>query len=182
MKNYRLKPPQIIISAFLILLIGLSYILHMDLVVLLNESMVKLVMNGVLVLSLIPMLNVGAGMNFGLPVGIIGGLIGMCLAVNYRMTGFYGFFMAILFTLMICTLLGWIYGLILNRVKGREEIAGIFIGFTSKDRKNLYFNWLELRTHFDNSHGALCMYYNPCFSRNKIHVRISGSFCQYRRK
>lgn len=130
MKNYRLKPPQIIISAFLILLIGLSYILHMDLVVLLNESMVKLVMNGVLVLSLIPMLNVGAGMNFGLPVGIIGGLIGMCLAVNYRMTGFYGFFMAILFTLMICTLLGWIYGLILNRVKGREEIAGIFIGFS----------------------------------------------------
>jgi simple sugar transport system permease protein len=129
-KNYRLKPPQIIISAFLILLIGLSYILHMDLVVLLNESMVKLVMNGVLVLSLIPMLNVGAGMNFGLPVGIIGGLIGMCLAVNFRMTGFYGFFMAILFTLMICTLLGWIYGLILNRVKGREEIAGIFIGFS----------------------------------------------------
>jgi simple sugar transport system permease protein len=129
-KNYRLKPPQIIISAFLILLIGLSYILHMDLVVLMNESMVKLVMNGVLVLSLIPMLNVGAGMNFGLPVGIIGGLVGMCLAVNFRMTGFYGFFMAILFTLMICTLLGWIYGLILNRVKGREEIAGIFIGFS----------------------------------------------------
>lgn len=130
MKNYRLKPPQIIISAFLILLIGLSYILHMDLFVLMNESMVKLVMNGVLVLSLIPMLNVGAGMNFGLPVGIIGGLVGMCLAVNFRMTGFYGFFMAILFTLMICTLLGWIYGLILNRVKGREEIAGIFIGFS----------------------------------------------------
>jgi simple sugar transport system permease protein len=69
-------------------------------------------------------------MNFGLPVGIIGGLIGMCLAVNFRMTGFYGFFMAILFTLMICTLLGWIYGLILNRVKGREEIAGTFIGFS----------------------------------------------------
>lgn len=130
MKNYRIKPPQIIISAFLILLIGLSYILHMDLFVLMNESMVKLVMNGVLVLSLIPMLNVGAGMNFGLPVGIIGGLVGMCLAVNFRMTGFYGFFMAILFTLMICTLLGWIYGLILNRVKGREEIAGIFIGFS----------------------------------------------------
>jgi simple sugar transport system permease protein len=102
----------------------------MDLFVLMNESMVKLVMNGVLVLSLIPMLNVGAGMNFGLPVGIIGGLVGMCLAVNFRMTGFYGFFMSILFTLMICTLLGWIYGLILNRVKGREEIAGIFIGFS----------------------------------------------------
>ena len=59
--------------------------------ILFNESLVKLVMNGVLVLSLIPMLNVGAGMNFGLPVGIIGGLLGMCMAVNFRMTGLYGF-------------------------------------------------------------------------------------------
>lgn len=130
MRNYRIKPPQIIISVFLIGLIVLAYGLHMNLVVLLNESLVKLVMNGVLVLSLIPMLNVGAGMNFGLPVGIIGGLLGMCLTVNFRMTGFYGFFMSLLFSLLICVFLGWIYGLILNRVKGREEIAGTFIGFS----------------------------------------------------
>ncbi len=130
MRNYRMKLPQIIIAIFLIGLVGMAYALNMDLVVLLNESLVKLVMNGVLVLSLIPMLNVGAGMNFSIPVGIIGALLGMCLAVNFRMTGFYGFFMSLFFSLAICAFLGWIYGLILNRVKGREEIAGTFIGFS----------------------------------------------------
>lgn len=125
-----LKPPQIIIAVFLIGMAAAAYMLNMDLVVLLNESLVKLIMNGVLVLSLIPMLNAGAGMNFGLPVGIIGGLLGMCLAVNFRMTGFSGFFISLLFSALICAFLGWMYGLILNRVKGREEIAGTFIGFS----------------------------------------------------
>lgn len=130
MRDYRIRPPQIIILVFLVILIGMSCLLHMDLTTLFNESMVKLVMNGVLVLSLIPMLNVGAGMNFGLPVGIIGGLLGMCLAVNFKMTGFCGLIMSLLFSLVFCMLLGWIYGLILNRVKGREEIAGTFIGYS----------------------------------------------------
>jgi simple sugar transport system permease protein len=130
MRNYRIKLPQIIISVFLLVLVVLAWLLQMNMVSLFNDSLVKLVMNGVLVLSLIPMLNVGAGLNFGLPVGIIGGLLGMCVAVNFRMTGFYGFFMALLFSLVFCVLLGWIYGLILNRVKGREEIAGTFIGFS----------------------------------------------------
>ncbi len=130
MNSYKLRPPQVIISLFLIILVALSYTLQMNLVTLFNESMVKMVMNGVLVLSLIPMLNVGAGMNFGLPVGIVGGLLGMCLAINFRMTGFYGFFMSLMFSLVFCALLGWLYGLILNRVKGREEIAGTFIGYS----------------------------------------------------
>ena len=130
MRNYRIRPPQIIITLFLLTLLLMAYVLHMDLSTLFNESVIKLVMNGVLVLSLIPMLNVGAGMNFGLPVGIVGGLLGMCLAVNFRMTGFPGLFMSLLFTVLICLALGWIYGLILNKVKGREEIAGTFIGFS----------------------------------------------------
>jgi len=126
----RIKMPQLIIIAFLLALIAMAWLLQMDMAILFNESLIKLVMNGVLVLSLIPMLNAGAGLNFGLPVGIVGGLLGMCLAVNFRMTGFPGFFMALLFSLVICVALGWIYGLILNRVKGREEIAGTFIGFS----------------------------------------------------
>ena len=130
MSSYKLKPPQIIISLFLLLLVIMAASMQMDLIGFFNQSIVKLVMNGVLVLSLIPMLNVGAGMNFGLPVGIVGGLLGMCLAVNFRLTGIHGFGMALLFSLLFCMLLGWIYGPILNRVKGREEIAGIFIGYS----------------------------------------------------
>ena len=145
MNKYKLKPPQIIISLFLLVLICIAYALHMDLVILLNESVVKLVMNGVLVLSLIPMLKVGAGMNFGLPVGIIGGLLGMCLAVNFRMAGFTGFIMSLLFSLVFCVLLGWIYGLILNRVKGREEIAGTFIGYSFIPLMNCFWTLVPFK-------------------------------------
>ncbi|MDD4768134.1 MAG: ABC transporter permease, partial [Desulfotomaculaceae bacterium] len=124
MTHDRIRTPQIIIIIFLVILLIMAYILHMDLVVLFNESLIKLVMNGVLVLALIPMLNVGAGMNFGLPVGIVGGLVGLCIAVDFRLTGFPGFFASLLFSLIICVVFGWLYGLLLNRVKGREEIAG----------------------------------------------------------
>lgn len=128
--NYRIRPPQIIILVFLMILLSLAHVLQMNLVVLFNESLVKLVMNGVLVLSLLPMLNVGAGMNFGMPVGIAGGLVALCISVNFRLTGFSGFLMSLLLSLVVCGLFGWIYGLLLNRVKGREEIAGTFIGFS----------------------------------------------------
>ena len=130
MTHDRIRSPQIIIIIFLVILLSMAYVLHMDLVILFNESLIKLVMNGVLVLALIPMLNAGAGMNFGLPVGIVGGLVGLCIAVNFRLTGFLGFFASLLFSLIICVVFGWLYGLLLNRVKGREEIAGTFIGFS----------------------------------------------------
>ncbi|MDD4238066.1 MAG: ABC transporter permease [Desulfotomaculaceae bacterium] len=139
MRNYKIKPPQIIILIFLMILVLLAYVLQMDLVILFNESLTKLVMNGVLVLALIPMLNVGAGMNFGLPVGIVGGLVGLCIAVNFRLTGFFGFFMSLFFSLVICAILGWIYGRLLNRVKGREEIAGTFIGFSMIPLMNYFW-------------------------------------------
>ena len=50
----------------------------------------------VLVLSLIPMINVGAGMNFGLPVGICAGLIGMCIAIELKLTGWTGLIVAMI--------------------------------------------------------------------------------------
>jgi simple sugar transport system permease protein len=104
--------------------------LKMPLKVLLYDSLVRLVMNGVLVLSLVPMLNTGIGINFGLPIGIVSGLLGMCLAINYRFAGFSGFGIALLFSLFFGSILGYLYACLLNRVKGREEIASTFIGFS----------------------------------------------------
>ena len=125
MNNGCIKPPQFIIVICLAVLLGLAYFLKMDLAGLFNESLIKLVMNGVLVLSLIPMLNAGAGMNFGLPVGITGGLIGMCIAVNFRLAGWPGFFMSLLLSVAICGILGWIYGLILTGSRGGRKLRDI---------------------------------------------------------
>lgn len=128
--TFKLRTPQFIIVIFLLILIMMVLYLKMPLKGLLRDSLVRLAMNGVLVLSLVPMLNTGIGINFGLPVGIVSGLLGMCLAINYRLAGFSGFGMALLFSLFFGSILGYLYACLLNRVKGREEIASTFIGFS----------------------------------------------------
>lgn len=126
----RIKSTQLIIGAFLILLLAVSIGIGMDGAILFNESLVKFAMNGILVLSLIPMINAGVGMNFGLPVGISAGLLGLCISVNMKLTGMLGFLVAIAISIPIAVIFGYFYGLILNKVKGREDIAATFIGFS----------------------------------------------------
>jgi len=121
---------QIIILIFLLTLVLCAYLIGMDLTSLLNESIAKFLMNGLLVISLIPMINSGVGINFGLPVGIVSGLLGLCISINMRLTGMKGFLVALLLTIIIGAILGEIYGRILNATKGREEVTGTFIGFS----------------------------------------------------
>lgn len=122
---------QIIILIFLLFMILLAWYAGLSISRLLNDSIIRLFMNGILVLSLLPMLNVGAGINFGLPVGIQAGLLGMCTAVNFGCTGLTGFTAALFMAAVFGMIFGYVYAQVLNRLKGKEEIAGIFIGFST---------------------------------------------------
>ena len=126
----KIKLPQIIITAFMVALFVLAGFLGMDIPELVSGSFIKFVMNGVLVLAMIPMINAGVGMNFGLPVGIVAGLLGMCMAIQLRMTGIAGFLGAVALSVIPAVILGLIYAKILNMVKGKEDIAAIFIGYS----------------------------------------------------
>lgn len=137
--KFQLRTPQFIILVFLIVLTFLALYLKIPLQKLLGDSLVRLVMNGVLVLSLVPMLNTGIGINFGLPVGVVAGLLGMCIAINYRLVGFPGFLAALLFSVLIGMIFGVIYARLLNYVKGREEIAATFIGFSFVSLMSLFW-------------------------------------------
>lgn len=130
MESNRIKGPQLIIIGYLIILtISLKFI-NISYIDMINDSLVKWVMNGVLVLSLVPMINVGAGRNFGLPIGISAGLIGMCIAIEFRLTGFMGIIISLIAGIIIAILFGYLYSLILNKLKGNEEIIGTFAGFS----------------------------------------------------
>ena len=130
MAEWRKHMLQYLLGTFLLLLAATAALTGLPLPSLMNDALIRLGMNGVLTLSMLPMLWAGAGLNFGLPFGIIAGLLGMSLAVNFRFQGLAGFLGAILLALPFALLLGWIYAQLLNRVKGREEIAGIFSGFS----------------------------------------------------
>ncbi len=126
----RFLTPQVLILFFLILLMGMAVGLGIPLPAILSDSLVRLGMNGVLVLSLVPMLNAGIGINFGLPVGIIAGLIGLCIAVNFRITNLAGFLAALGAAAPFAIAFGLLYSRLLNRVTGREEITATFVGFS----------------------------------------------------
>jgi simple sugar transport system permease protein len=96
----------------------------------LKDVLVRFGQNGVMALALTPMMQAGAGLNFGLPVGIIAGLLGSTLAMQARLTGFAGFFMAIVFSVPFAVLFGLLYGMLLNKVKGEEMTIAMYVGFS----------------------------------------------------
>ncbi len=133
----RFKEPQWIIGFFLIILVWIAALLDMSLTTLFNESLIKLAMNGVLVLSLLPMLNGGMGLNFGLSVGITSGLVGMCIGINMRLSGLVGFLGCVIFAIAVACIIGTVYGKLIIQLKGREEIGSTFIGF-------IFYSYYEL--------------------------------------
>lgn len=135
----RFPVPQFCISLFLVLLLVVAACIDIPVTWLISDAMVRLVMNGVLVLSLIPMLKTGIGLNFGLPVGILAGLVGMCISVNIRLTGLFGLFSAVVFSVPVAMGFGLVYAFILNRVRGREEITATFVGFSFVPLMNFFW-------------------------------------------
>lgn len=129
-KKYLPPLPQIIIILFISILLVLAIRINIPAASLINDLLVRLILNCVLVLSLIPMVNSGSGLNFGLPVGAVAGLLGMVITAQYGGKGLSGFFLSIAVSVPFAAAAGELYGRMLNRVKGREEIAATFTGFS----------------------------------------------------
>lgn len=139
MNRIQISLPTCIIGGYnLLLLVGCG-VAGLSFTGLFNEALVKFAMNGILVLSLIPMINCGIGMNFGMPVGLSAGLIGLCLAFQFKLQGWVGWTASLVFATLIAIVLGIGYGLLLNRLKGREEIAGVFTGFAFVPLMNIFW-------------------------------------------
>ncbi|MFA5621203.1 MAG: ABC transporter permease [Thermovirgaceae bacterium] len=122
---------RIIIGLFLLLLFIIAPFVQVRLDTSIQDVLVRVGMNGVLVLAMVPMIRSGCGLNFGLPVGIIAGLLGALVAVEMNLTGLTAIFTAILISLPIAVLLGFSYAQIINRVKGSEMMIATYIGFSS---------------------------------------------------
>lgn len=127
----RRNAPQLIVLLCLVAMgVAAPLVGNIPLPGLLGNALVRLVMNGVMVLSLVPMLRSGVGINYGLPVGLCAGLLGMCVAVNYRLAGMAGFGCAVLVSAAAGLAFGCLYARVAGRVKGHEEITGLFVAFS----------------------------------------------------
>ncbi|MGL6065842.1 MAG: ABC transporter permease, partial [Cetobacterium sp.] len=74
--------PRIIITIFLIFLYILAPFVGVNLKSAFQDTMIRVGMNLILVLSLIPMIQGGTGLNFGMPLGIEAGLLGAVISIE----------------------------------------------------------------------------------------------------
>ncbi len=122
--------PRIIIFIFVVILFITAPFVGVNVSTSLSDVIVRFGQNAVLVLAMVPMMQAGAGLNFGLPVGIVAGLLGSTLSMQFGLTGIVGFMGAIILSLPFALLFGWLYGQLLNKVKGEEMTIAMYVGFS----------------------------------------------------
>ena len=137
--------PRLIISAFLLALFILAPIVGVDLPMQITNVINRFSWNAVLVLAMVPMVHSGCGLNFGLPLGIISGLLGATLSLEFGFTGPMSFVMAVLISTPFALILGSGYGWLLNKIKGGEMMIATYVGFSSVSF--MCMMWLLLPYH-----------------------------------
>ena len=79
--------PRLIIAGFLLLLLIMAPFVGADLPTQISNIINRFSWNGILVLAMVPMVHSGCGLNFGLPLGIISGLLGATLSIELGFKG-----------------------------------------------------------------------------------------------
>lgn len=140
--------PRLIITGFLILLLIIAPFVGADLPTQISNIINRFSWNGILVLAMVPMVHSGCGLNFGLPLGIISGLLGATMSIELGFTGPVSFVMAALLATPFALVFGTLYGWLLNKIKGGEMMIATYVGFSSVSL--MCMMWLLLPYHSPN--------------------------------
>lgn len=145
-KSYGL--PRLIITGFLLLLFIMAPFVGANFFTQLTNVINRFGWNAVLVLAMVPMIHSGCGLNFGLPLGIISGLLGATMSIEFGFTGGLSFLMAIIFATPFALVLGTGYGWLLNKIKGGEMMIATYVGFSAVSF--MCMMWILLPYHAPN--------------------------------
>ncbi len=142
MKNFikQFGTARLTIVILLVVLLVTAFFNDMNVSTLLNDSLLRVLRHGVLVLALLPGIRGGIGFNFGLPLGILCGLLGMVFVLDSGMVGVSAFATALALATLFSVVMGLLYGWLLNRVRGQEMMVGTYVGFAMVSLMSIF--WL----------------------------------------
>ena len=141
----KLGIPRVIIGVFFILLCFMCLWYDLSLPTLLSNTVVRMGMNSVMVLAMVPGIQCGISLNLGLPIGLVAGLIGGLLTIELGVPGWWGFLFAIVVGCVIAAICGYLYAQLLNRLKGEEMSVTTYVGFSIVSL--MCIAWLVLPFH-----------------------------------
>ncbi len=133
--------PRLIIGLFFVGLVITSLVLGFDAGPLFSDVLRRWLMYGILVLAMIPGVQSGIGLNFGISLGISAGLLGAVLSMEISYLGNWAekfgagsawltLLLALTIGIVLASIVGTLYGLLLNRVKGSEMTVSTYVGFS----------------------------------------------------
>lgn len=96
---------------------------------LLQEILMRLGRNTFLVVALLLPIMAGMGLNFGMVLGAMAGQLGLIFITDWGIMGIPGVLLAMIISLPISIVLGWMCGSIMNMAKGREMVTGFILAF-----------------------------------------------------
>ncbi len=126
----KLGVPRTIITLFFIYLCLAAEIYNISVSLMLGNVLVRVGMYGILALAMLPGIQCGIGLNMGMTLGCIAGLLSVVISLQYDMTGAGALIFSCVLGALIAIPLGWAYSLLLNRTKGDEMTISTYVGFS----------------------------------------------------
>lgn len=94
-----------------------------------NEIVTRMGRNLFLVLCLLFPILAGMGLNFGMTLGAMAGEIALILVSDWQIWGIPGVVLAMILSIPISILLGWVCGTLMNMSHGREMVLGYIMNY-----------------------------------------------------
>ena len=126
----QIPKPTLIIFELWVLLLILGFFFGLGIPMLLSDAIHLFVAWALFALAMVPTIKAGIGPNFALPVGMAFGQFSMITAMNMGFMGPILLIISMISAMVLGCITGYIYGKIMNAVKGSEMIISVFIGFT----------------------------------------------------
>lgn len=122
---------RFIVTAFAIFLLVVAFLQGQDMPILFSDILNRFGMYAFFSLAMVPSIISGTLLNFGITLGILAGVLAGLISLELQLTGFAGIACALVLAIPFGAIVGFGYGLLLNRVKGSEMVVATYVGYAA---------------------------------------------------